>query len=149
MSESSGVRRRTVLAGAGAAAGALALAACSSGPDSTTPPGSLATPATGDGDAAPLAQLDDIPVGGAVSAKAGDGKPILVAQPEAGTAIAFSAICTHQGCTVAPGDEELVCPCHGSAYDAASGEVLRGPAPRPLSEVPVHVEAGAVLLGAG
>lgn len=149
MTESSGVRRRTVLAGAGAAAGAFALAACSSGNDTAAPSGSGATSDTGNGQQAPLAQLEDIPVGGAVSAKDSDGKPILVAQPEAGTAVAFSAICTHQGCTVAPGEKELVCPCHGSAYDAASGEVLRGPAPRPLSEVPVHVEAGAVLPGAG
>ena len=142
MTESSGIRRRTVLAGAGAAAGAFALAACSSGDDG-------ATTGTGDPQGEPLARLDDIPVGGAVSAKGSDGKPLLVAQPQAGTAVAFSAICTHQGCTVAPGEKELVCPCHGSAYDAASGEVLRGPAPRPLSEVPVHVEAGAVLPGAG
>ena len=142
MTEPPGVRRRTVLTGAGVAAGAFALAACSSGNDGSAT-------GTDDGQAAPLAQLDEIPVGGAVSAKGSDGKPLLVAQPEAGTAVAFSAICTHQGCTVAPGEKELVCPCHGSAYDAASGEVLRGPAPRPLSEVPVHVEAGAVVPGAG
>ena len=147
MTDPSGVRRRTVLAGAGVAAGAFVLAGCSSGVDDAAPSDSGA--GSGNSAEAPLAQLADIPVGGAVSAKGSDGKPILVAQPEEGTAVAFSAICTHQGCTVAPGDEELVCPCHGSAYDAASGEVRRGPATRALSEVPVHIEAGAVLPGAG
>jgi cytochrome b6-f complex iron-sulfur subunit len=44
---------------------------------------------------------------------------------------AISPICTHQGCTVEAQGALLVCPCHGSTYSRA-GEVLRGPAARPL-----------------
>lgn len=45
--------------------------------------------------------------------------------------VALSPICTHLGCTVEIEGSALVCPCHGSTYDR-EGEVLRGPAERPL-----------------
>jgi Rieske Fe-S protein len=68
------------------------------------------------------------------------GTPILL--PEENTFIvrdrergfaACSAVCTHLGCTVrwSGGDRRFYCPCHGSIYDAA-GNVIDGPAPRPL-----------------
>ncbi len=62
--------------------------------------------------------------------------------------MAFSAICTHMGRTVAPAGKQLQCPCHGSVYDAATGKNLSGPAPRPLSPVSVHVAGGEVVAGA-
>jgi Rieske Fe-S protein len=61
--------------------------------------------------------------------------------------VAFSAICTHMGCTVAPAGSELHCPCHGSRYNALTGAVLQGPAPRALPSVPVHVAGGKVVEG--
>jgi Rieske Fe-S protein len=85
-------------------------------------------------------------VGSSVSAKDASG-PILVAQPTSGKVVAFSAICTHQGCTVAPAGTKFQCPCHGSMYDAATGAVLQGPAPRPLTPVQVHVDGGNVVTG--
>jgi len=52
--------------------------------------------------------------------------------------IALSAICTHQGCTVAynASNADIECPCHGSVY-STSGSVLVGPAPSPLRSYPV------------
>jgi cytochrome b6-f complex iron-sulfur subunit len=46
---------------------------------------------------------------------------------------ALSAVCTHLGCVTRyqPGKDIIACPCHGSRY-ALDGEVLAGPAPRPL-----------------
>ena len=88
-----------------------------------------------------------MPVGGAVSATSSDGKPVIVARPAAGTVVAFSAICTHQGCTVAPQGKILQCPCHGSTYDLATGKNTGGPAPSPLSRISVKVEAGQVVEG--
>jgi Rieske Fe-S protein len=76
------------------------------------------------------------------------GAPIVVARPTAGTAAAFSAICTHMGCTVTAAGKQLDCPCHGSQYNAATGAVLRGPAPKPLRAVAVHVVDGKVVSGA-
>jgi cytochrome b6-f complex iron-sulfur subunit len=135
--------RREVLVRAGlvtmgvAAAGVLA--ACGGGGSTDTP---ASTPAA-DG---ALAQVADIPVGGALAATGADGKPIILLQPEAGTVTAVSAVCTHQGCTVAPDGKELKCPCHGSVFDLTGGNVS-GPAPSPLPAVDVHVVDGAVLAG--
>ena len=139
--------RREVLVRAGlvtmgvAAAGVLA--ACGG---SETPNGDEAPAASGGAAGGALAQVSDIPVGGAISAKDADGKPIILVQPEAGTVVALSAICTHQGCTVAPKDDELHCPCHGSVFDL-TGANVSGPAPSPLAQFDVHVSNGAVVNG--
>ncbi len=47
-----------------------------------------------------------------------------------GSVHAFSPVCTHMGCHVRWNDAESSwdCPCHGSRYDARSGEPLNGPA---------------------
>lgn len=49
----------------------------------------------------------------------------------------FSNKCTHAGCRISQQIEnELVCPCHGSRFDALSGEVITGPALKSLQ--PIH-----------
>ena len=131
--------RRTVLVGGLAVAGAAGLAAVAG---CSTKSSAAATPST----AGPsvLATVASIPVGNAVSATL-DGKPILISQPVAGQIVAFTAICTHQGCTVAPAGKEFKCPCHGSVYNAATGAVITGPAPAPLAAIPVKVQGGDVV----
>ncbi len=63
----------------------------------------------------------------------------------AGTFVALSSICTHQGCTVAYNKNagDIECPCHGSVY-STSGSVINGPAPAALRSYPVTV-TGTVL----
>lgn len=136
-----GYTRRAVLGAGGAGAlgaGLLGLAACGS----TGSAGGTTAPAAGS--AGPLVKLADVPVGGSVAAKL-DGKPVVVSQKAAGTVAAFSAICTHMGCTVNAGGAQFHCPCHGSVYDAFTGEVVHGPAPRALTSIPVKVDAGEVV----
>ena len=70
---------------------------------------------------------------------------MLVSRPTDATAACFSAICTHEGCTVAPAGTELKCPCHQSVFKADTGEVVSGPAPRALDKVDVTVENGEVV----
>jgi Rieske Fe-S protein len=91
--------------------------------------------------------VSDVPLGGAVSAKTADGKPVIVARPTKGDIVAFTAVCTHKGCTVAPAGKQLECPCHDSVYDSFTGENLSGPAPKPLAAVKVTVSEGRVVAG--
>jgi len=48
---------------------------------------------------------------------------------------------------VSPAGAQLDCPCHGSVFDAFTGEVLRGPAQAPLAPVPVTVSGQDVVAG--
>ena len=74
------------------------------------------------------------------------GQPAVLVHLDSGDFVAYSAVCTHQGCTVAYQGGQLACPCHGSIFDPANGAaVVSGPARRPLPEVPVEVSGGEVL----
>ena len=64
---------------------------------------------------------------------------ILLFMTDSGTYTAIGTLCTHQGCTVRPGKNVLICPCHGSSFDL-EGRVLRGPAQRPLNTYLVEIE---------
>jgi Rieske Fe-S protein len=134
------VSRRAVLVAGTAGVGAAALAACSPGSAGTTPK-------TSQSSGKELGALDSIPVGQAISVSLPDGSSGILARPTATTAACFSAICTHQGCTVVPAGAQLNCPCHGSAYNAVTGAVLNGPATRPLARIAVHVAGGSVVTG--
>jgi thiosulfate dehydrogenase [quinone] large subunit len=82
----------------------------------------------------------DVPVGGAAGfTDPASGNPAYALQPTAGHFTAFSAVCTHAGCTVAFDKASFTfnCPCHGSRYDAANGSVLQGPAAAPLPAIPI------------
>ena len=59
--------------------------------------------------------------------------------------LAFSGKCPHLGCAYKWRKHKILgqvflCPCHLSIYDA-SGQVLDGPAPRPLDLLPIQVSA--------
>jgi Rieske Fe-S protein len=142
-----GASRRGLLAGACCAGAAAALGGCSTYGGSTPQPAAPATPsATGSAaaDAGALAKVSDIPVGGG---KIFADRKVVVTQPQQGTIKAFSAICTHQGCTVGEVSGGTInCPCHGSRFRVADGSVAAGPAPKPLPPVAVTVTADAITL---
>jgi Rieske Fe-S protein len=149
-------RRRTLLAGAGAACAAT-LAGCArynsnnginaapSAASSSAPAGSGtgAAPASSAGPAV-LTTTSQVPVGGGEILT---GQKIVVTQPQAGTFKAFSAVCTHQGCIVdAVANGTIDCPCHGSQYSITTGDVVSGPAPRPLPAKVIKVSGSSVFL---
>jgi Rieske Fe-S protein len=92
----------------------------------------------------PVASLADVPVGGGIVL---DAASIVLTRDSGGSVHGFSAICTHQGCTVSSvKDGVITCPCHGSTFNAETGAPITGPATRPLPEVPVTVRANSVFL---
>lgn len=156
-----GISRRSMLAVGAVGIPGVALVACSqaAAPKSSaggagtsaatgggTSAGSSASAGSTAGGGKPLAKLSDIEVGKAISATGPDGADIIITRPTESTVAAFSAICTHEGCTVRPADKELDCPCHGSVFDF-KGAVLNGPAQRPLAPVAVKLSGDDVVAG--
>lgn len=141
------VDRRTVIRSAGVlgvgVVGVATLAACGGGGNTASSSGSSAGSDAGSaGSAKVVIKVADIPVGGG---EVLDAAKVVVTQPKAGEFKAFSAICTHMGCTVAGvANGTITCPCHGSTYDAATGQVTGGPAPAPLPSKTVTVSGGSI-----
>ena len=92
-----------------------------------------------------IARESDVAPGSAVKFKDG-GRDAVLVHLDGGEFVAYSAVCTHAGCTVAYKDGQLACPCHGSIFDAANGaEVVSGPAQTPLPEIPIRTRDGQIL----
>ena len=92
-----------------------------------------------------MARVQDVPRGGGVVLA--DQKLVLTRTAD-DVIRCFSATCTHQGCLVTSvSDRAIDCPCHGSQFDVATGEVLAGPARNPLAAVPVAIQGDAVVTG--
>ena len=146
-----GLPRRVVVKAAGVTGLAAVLAGCETygrasvaesdgGGDSSGKSGDPTAGATG----ATLASTSEIPIGGS---KVFDVKNVVVTQPVSGEFVAFSAVCTHQGCSVATVlDGTINCPCHGSKFNIKDGSVAGRPAPQPLSKVSITVDGTSIKL---
>ncbi|MGW0815324.1 Rieske (2Fe-2S) protein [Streptomyces viridiviolaceus] len=129
--------RRTVLLSTGAAA---LVAGCGDGGDGDSSEASASPASPG----RELAPTSDIPVGGG---RVFTDEKVVVTQPEQGDFKAFSAVCTHQGCTVSDvRDGTINCACHDSRFRIADGSVEQGPATKPLPEERITVEGNSVRL---
>src|SRR5690349_13403574 len=80
------------------------------------------------------------------------GSPGTVKNWTVDNIVAYSKICTHVGCPAALYEQtthHILCPCHQSTFNAAQGaQVLFGPAPRPLPQLPLTTDAQGYLAAA-
>jgi thiosulfate dehydrogenase [quinone] large subunit len=124
-------------------------------PSTSAPTGSTAGPTPTGSPRRRHRHAPGTPVGAAAAVPVGQaarftdpasGQPAYVVHTAANNFVAFSAICTHAGCTLRydAADHEFVCPCHGGRYDAKTGQVVAGPPPSPLPVIAIHVVNGTI-----
>jgi Rieske Fe-S protein len=139
--------RRAVLVGACGTCAVVVTGCAAYGPAQPAQPAPAPAPAQPGGASAgaagaKLAATKDVPVGGGVILA---DAQLVITQPKAGTFKAFSAICTHQGCTVSTVENGTInCPCHGSEFAITDGSVVAGPAPSPLPAQSIKVSGGSI-----
>ncbi|MFF4757925.1 Rieske (2Fe-2S) protein [Streptomyces sp. NPDC001292] len=150
-----GSTRRTVLAtsavalvaagcGTNSSSNSEASPASETSPSATSHPSAAAGATEGTTAGPVLASTADIPEGGG---KVFAEQKVVVTQPKKGEFKAFSAICSHQGCTVGKVANGMIdCPCHGSSFRIADGSVAQGPSVRPLDAKQIKVEGNSIHL---
>lgn len=74
-------------------------------------------------------------------------EPAILVRMADGAYRAFTAVCTHLGCTVQYRADlhEIWCPCHNGTYDM-QGRNVSGPPPRPLAEYKVHIQGEDIVV---
>ena len=126
------VSRRDFLAHGGLAALAAALAACGDGTVSGVGP---LVPVIVPGVDSVVVQVADFPELAQTGALVQVSAFFAAKRTGPGTFDAFSMACTHEGClTSITNAAQFDCPCHASRFDS-NGDVVRGPAKRPLTRL--------------
>jgi nitrite reductase/ring-hydroxylating ferredoxin subunit len=77
-----------------------------------------------------------------------DGEAVVLARVD-GIYHAIGDVCTHAECSLGDGwieERAVVCVCHGSAFDLATGEVVNGPAKEPERVYQVRVAGEEIQL---
>lgn len=75
------------------------------------------------------------------------GTPAVLFKSKTGV-YAYSAVCTHEGCTVQynSASKNLQCGCHGAVFDPESdGNALSGPTNKPLPKIKVAVDGAWIV----
>ncbi|WP_169558500.1 Rieske (2Fe-2S) protein [Nesterenkonia alba] len=128
-------RRRTFLGGC-AAASAVTLTACA-GADEESEPSQWVE----------VLDAESLAVGASEQVQVGEEYFLLHRVSDAEVR-AFSAVCTHQGCTVGVDEDRgtFRCPCHGSEYNLVTGQVEVRPAEDPLDAVEAEISEGVIRL---
>ena len=103
---------------------------------------------TATGSAVKVLALSKIAIGETHQFALSNGMPAILFRTKTGV-FAYSATCTHEGCTVSykGANKTLYCPCHGAEFDPfGGGKAVQGPARDPLTNVKVKIEGNWVVL---
>jgi len=125
--------------------GALAIAFAGVGKFFAKAAPATSTSAAGKG--TKIVKLTSLKVGTARNFVASNGAPAILFRTKTGV-FAYSAICTHQGCTVeySASSKTMKCPCHQAEFDPnKSAKVVNGPAVNPLGKIKVAVKGAWVI----
>ncbi len=98
-----------------------------------------------DNEFVPVGPLADLPEGGRRTCRVA-GREILVCHAKGGV-YAVDNICTHAFARLSEGrlrGVRLICPLHGASFDVRTGDVIDGPATRPLAAHTVRVVDGQI-----
>lgn len=137
--------RRQVLTASGVIAAGAVLGGCGSDAEEVAQSATDAASSVGGEGSEAVAQVAsaaDVPVGGGTIVQSAQ---VVLTQPTEGDFKAFSAVCPHQGCIVSSVETDgIVCACHGSRFDLATGAVLGGPATSGLTEKAVTVSGDGI-----
>jgi len=74
-------------------------------------------------------------------------QPALAIRLKATELVAFTRVCPHAGCTCSYSSSAhlIVCPCHGSEFNQTTGAVVRGPATKGLTRIPVEISSTGII----
>ena len=153
------IERRTIVM-TGAVAGGLGVAGLVTGligknlkGSPVAQPTASLTPSTTPTSAVPsgtrIASVSNVPVGTAFKfTDPATGMPAYLMQPASGTFVAYSAICTHEGCIVNDNSANgtFDCPCHGAQFDSTTGAHQRGPGRGDLPKLSVSATGDSIYL---
>ncbi len=94
-----------------------------------------------------IIKVASLAVGATHNFASSNGTPAVLFRTNTGV-FAYSAICTHEGCTVAysKASNHLQCPCHGAVFDpSAGGKAISGPSNTPLAKIKVAISGAWVV----
>ena len=153
MSESVRPARRTVVCATALLGSTATLTACGDG-HSAAPvntPGPIPEP-SGEGQA--VLSAKELPVLSRAQVavrEPGTGKDIgvLLFRKDQDTVLAYSNICTHQGCAVgvkSPSKDDFYCACHASHFEPEGGTATAGPAQAALTRFGCAIEGDEIVV---
>lgn len=139
--------RRRVLAAAPAVGAGAALTACSPSPSASGGASSAGPESSGTtGEGVVVATTAELTRGSKLSVEV-DGRNYLLFRPSETDVLAYRALCTHGGCQVMLGNDQVFqCPCHNSEFSHDGGEPVAGPANDPLEKFTAEIDGEDVLL---
>src|SRR6266536_2704309 len=108
----------------------------------TRPPARRTSPSSRAPAGTRIGSLSDIAVGQAAAFTTRTGQPAVAVRLGQRRVVAYSAVCTHAGCTVGydSSGRLLACPCHCAQFDPARGAAaVAGPTSVPLPSITLHV----------